>query len=187
MFTLQSSARKTEVDLHVFNERSFIILLQWEELMDFPGGSDGKESAHNVGDLGLFDPWAGKIPWRRKSQLIPVFLPGEFHEQRGLVGYSPWGHKESDMTEGLNTHTHIHTHTHTHTHTTSIKKENKKEHQRSLLNGKENCWFCYGSFQLNVKETDCKGLFKQTLIFLSLEPPWQETERTSEAVSLSQQ
>ena len=103
MFTLQSSARKTEVDLHVFNERSFIILLQWEELMDFPGGSDGKESAHNVGDLGLFDPWAGKIPWRRKSQLIPVFLPGEFHEQRGLVGYSPWGHKESDMTEGLST------------------------------------------------------------------------------------
>ena len=99
------------------------------------------------------------------------------------MGYSPWGHKKSDMTEGLNTHTRAYTYIHT----TSIKKENKKEHQRSLLNGKENCWFSYGCFQLNVKETDYKGLFKQTLIFLSLEPPWQETERTNEAVSLSQQ
>ena len=41
----------------------------------------------------------GKIPWRRKRQPIPVFLPGEFLGQWGLVGYSPWGHKESDTTE----------------------------------------------------------------------------------------
>ena len=67
MYNLQSSAWKTEVDLHVFNERSFIILLQWEELMGFPGGSDGKESAHNVGDLGLFDPWVRKIPGEGNS------------------------------------------------------------------------------------------------------------------------
>ena len=39
--------------------------------------------------------------WRRKWQPIPVFLPGEFHGQKSLVGYSPWGHKESDMTEAL--------------------------------------------------------------------------------------
>ena len=39
--------------------------------------------------------------WRRKWQPIPVFLPGEFHGQRSLVGYSPWGHKESDTTEWL--------------------------------------------------------------------------------------
>jgi len=39
-----------------------------------------------------------------------VFLPGKFHGQWNLVGYGPWGHKESDMTE----HTHTHTHTHTH-------------------------------------------------------------------------
>ena len=44
-----------------------------------------------------------------------VFLPGEFHGQRGLVGYCPWGHKESDMTELLHSHTHMHTHT-TNTH-----------------------------------------------------------------------
>ena len=53
----------------------------------------------------------GKFLWRREWQCTPVFLPGEFHGQRGLVGYSPWGHKESDTTERL-THTHIHTHTH---------------------------------------------------------------------------
>ena len=40
-------------------------------------------------------------PWRRKWQPTPVFLPGESHGQRRLGGYSPWGHKESDMTEGL--------------------------------------------------------------------------------------
>ena len=46
-----------------------------------------------------FDPWVGKIPWRRAWQPTPVFLPGEVHGQRSLVGYSPWGHRESDTTE----------------------------------------------------------------------------------------
>ena len=46
----------------------------------------------------------GKIPWRRKWQPTPVFLPGESHGQRSLVGYILWGHKESDTTERL-THT----------------------------------------------------------------------------------
>ena len=45
--------------------------------------------------------WGRKIPWRRKWQPTPVLLPGKFHGQRSLVGYSPWHHKESDMTEGL--------------------------------------------------------------------------------------
>ena len=48
-----------------------------------------------------FDPWVEKIPWRRKWQPTPVFLPGEFHGQRTLTGYSPWGCKESDTTEQL--------------------------------------------------------------------------------------
>ena len=48
---------------------------------------------------GRFDPWVGKIPRRRKWLLIPVFLPGESHGQRGLVLHSPYGHKESDITE----------------------------------------------------------------------------------------
>ena len=48
-----------------------------------------------------FDPRVRKIPWRREWQSTPVFLPGKSHGQRSVVGYSPWGCKESDMTEGL--------------------------------------------------------------------------------------
>ena len=43
----------------------------------------------------------GKIPWRRKWQPTPVLLPGESHGRKSLVGYSPWGRQESDMTERL--------------------------------------------------------------------------------------
>ena len=46
-----------------------------------------------------FDPWVGKILWRRKWQPTPVFLPGKFHGQRSLVGYRTECHRESDMTE----------------------------------------------------------------------------------------
>ena len=46
-----------------------------------------------------FNPWAGKMPWRRKWQPTAVFLPGESHGQRSLAGDGPWGRKESDMTE----------------------------------------------------------------------------------------
>ena len=45
-----------------------------------------------------FNPWMGKIPWRRKWQPTPVFLPGKSHRQRSLAGYSQWGCKESDIT-----------------------------------------------------------------------------------------
>ena len=48
-----------------------------------------------------FDPWVGKIHWRRKWQSTPVLLPGKSHGQRSLVGYSPRGGKESDTTERL--------------------------------------------------------------------------------------
>ena len=58
-----------------------------------------------------FDPWAGKIPWRR--QPTPAFLPGESPEQRSLAGYCPWGHKQSDTTEQLSTVVVLNTHTHT--------------------------------------------------------------------------
>ena len=51
-----------------------------------------------------FDPWVRKIPWRRKWQSTPAFLPGEAHGQRSLAGYHPWGHKQLDMTKWL-THT----------------------------------------------------------------------------------
>ena len=48
-----------------------------------------------------FDPWVGKIPWRREWQSTPVFLPEESHGQRSLAGYSPWSPKEVNMTERL--------------------------------------------------------------------------------------
>ena len=59
-----------------------------------------KNPSTSAGDMRhRFDPWVGKIPWRRAWQPTPVFLPGESHGQRSLAGYSPWGHKESDTTE----------------------------------------------------------------------------------------
>ena len=67
----------------------------------FPSGIRGKESAHQCRKRKRheFDPWVKKIPWRRKQQPTPIFLPEESHGQRSLVGYSLWGHKESDVTE----------------------------------------------------------------------------------------
>ena len=63
--------------------------------LGFPGGSEGQESASGVRRPGL-GPCVRKIPWRREWLPTPVFLPGEFHGQRNLVGYSPWGGKESE-------------------------------------------------------------------------------------------
>ena len=57
-----------------------------------------------------FNLWVRNICWIRKWKPILLFLPGEFHGQRSLMGYSPWGCKEADITE----HTHTHTHTHKH-------------------------------------------------------------------------
>ena len=47
-------------------------------------------------DRSEFNTWVVKIPWRREWQPTSVFWPGEFHGQRSLAGYSPWGHKELD-------------------------------------------------------------------------------------------
>ena len=67
----------------------------------FNSGTSGKESAcqcrrHKRQPL---SPWVGKIPWRRKWQPTPVFLPRKIHGLRSLAGYRSWGHKESDTTE----------------------------------------------------------------------------------------
>ena len=64
------------------------------------GGSDGKAICLQWGRPG-FDPWVGKIPWRRKWQPTPALLPRKFHERRSLVGYSPLACKESVTTEVL--------------------------------------------------------------------------------------
>ena len=74
----------------------------------FPGGSDGKEPVCRLRrhKRCKFDPWIGKIPWRRAWQPTPVFLPGQSHGQRIVGGYSLWDH----MTEAT---WHAHTHAHT--------------------------------------------------------------------------
>ena len=64
------------------------------------GGSAGKKSACIGRDLGLI-PRLGRSPGEGNGNPLPVFLPGEFHGQRSLVGYSPWGHKELDLNEQL--------------------------------------------------------------------------------------
>ena len=56
-----------------------------------------------------FNPWVGKIPWRRRWQSTPVFLPGKSHGQRSLAGYSPWGRKESDTSYQLSNSTNLKT------------------------------------------------------------------------------
>ena len=74
-----------------------------EIVRDFPGGSEVKASARSVGDQDLI-PVLGRFPWRRKWHPTPVFLPGESHGRRNLVGYSPRGRKESDTTERFHFH-----------------------------------------------------------------------------------
>ena len=61
------------------------------------GGSDSKESTCNAGDLGLI-PRLGRAPEEGTANHYSI-LAREFHEQRSLAGYNPWGHKESDTTE----------------------------------------------------------------------------------------
>ena len=71
--------------------------------LGFLGNTSGKEPTCQCrrGKRCGFDPWVRKIPWRRAWQPTPVFLPGESHKQRSLVGYRPWGPKESGTTEPL--------------------------------------------------------------------------------------
>ena len=75
--------------------------------LGLPWGSDGKESACSAGDLGVYRSlsvyhlWVQKIPWRPEWLLTAIFLPGEFHGQRNLAGYSPWSHEELGTTQRL--------------------------------------------------------------------------------------
>ena len=66
-------------------------------LFGLPWGLSGKESTCQCRRRG-FDPWIGKLPWSRKWQPTPGFLPGKSHGQRSLEGYCLWVAKESDTT-----------------------------------------------------------------------------------------
>ena len=80
-------------------EASFLSPISQKKL-GFPGGSDGKESACIVGDLGLI-PGLGKSPGG--GHPFQYSCSENPHGQRSLMGHSPWGHKESNMTERLST------------------------------------------------------------------------------------
>ena len=72
--------------------------------MDFPGGQMVKCL------LTMWETWVQSLGWEelleKEMATTPVFLPGKSHGRRGLVGYSPWGCKESDTTEQLHFHFH---------------------------------------------------------------------------------
>ena len=96
----QLSLTKKEKKMVVFiNTLGGLWGVQWEAL-GFPSGSVVKNPPANAGDVGLISG-SGRFLWRRKWQPTPVFLSGKSHGQRSLAGYSPWGHKELDMTEWL--------------------------------------------------------------------------------------
>ena len=83
--------------------KSFAVQFCTPTYMGFPGGSDGKEPACSAGDLGLV-PGLGRSPGGGHGNPLQYSCLENLHGQRSLVGYSPWGRKESDMTEQLSTH-----------------------------------------------------------------------------------
>ena len=86
------------VRANIISKSTSIIVVN-NYVLDFPCGLEGKASACNAGDPGLI-PGSGRYPGEGNGNpLTPVFLPGKSHGQRSLVGYSPWGCKESDTTE----------------------------------------------------------------------------------------
>ena len=76
-----------------------------ENIIGLPWWLSGKKICLQCRRPGFY-PWVWKIPWRRKWQPTPVFLPGEFHGQRSLAGYSPWGSQR--VRHDLATKQHIH-------------------------------------------------------------------------------
>ena len=82
-------------------ESSLFLDVKHFKILGYLGGAVVKNPPANAEDAKRcwFNPWLGKIPWRRIWQPAPIFLPGKFHGQRSLADYSPWGHKESDTTE----------------------------------------------------------------------------------------
>ena len=74
-----------------------------KQLNDYPQIALSYIRSTCYGRTHRFNPWFGKIPWRRKWQPTPVFLPGKSHGQRNLVIYSPWCLKEPDTTSTTTT------------------------------------------------------------------------------------
>ena len=106
-----SGVRQSDPVVHIYIYVLFFVffpMMVCYRRLDFPGGSDNKESACSVEDLGSISG-LGRSPggghggplqyWRGKRQPIPVFLPGKTHGHGSLTAYSPWDRKELDMIE----------------------------------------------------------------------------------------
>ena len=93
------SHKESERVLYSF--RFFFYLYTYGDILGFPASTSDKEFSCQCRRYKKvwFDPWVGKVPWRRAWQPTPVFLPGESHGQRNLAGYSLQGRRELDMTE----------------------------------------------------------------------------------------
>ena len=83
----------TQWEVQVSISHSFIQSIFLKHLLCIIGLPRWLRRSHLPSRRGRFDPWVRKIPWRRKCQPTPVFLPVKSHAQRNLVGYSPWGCK----------------------------------------------------------------------------------------------
>ena len=83
---------KQECGSDDFSKSLSLILLAFKYIENLPA------SAENTGDKDLI-PVSGRSPGVGNGSPTPVVLPGKSHGQKGLLGYRPWGHKESDMTE----------------------------------------------------------------------------------------
>ena len=81
-------------------QETWVRFLGWEDPLEKGKAAQTVKRLPTMREAG-FNPWVGKIPWRRKWQPTPVPLPGKSHGQKILVGYSPWGLKELDTTEQL--------------------------------------------------------------------------------------
>ena len=110
--------------IYLFKARDLVYLQRYVIITSFPGGTSGKELACQCRRCKShrYNPWVRKIPWRRAWQSNPVFMNGDSHGQRSLVGYSPQGLMESDMTkETPCTHSHNHHHTSLFDHSVTFK------------------------------------------------------------------
>ena len=98
--------------LYILNQSHLSAWKQWDliwiVLFGLPRWLSGKQSFCQDSWCNFHHPWVIRnIPWSREKQPTPVFLPGKYHGQRSLVGYSIWSRKESVMTNHAHTHLHF--------------------------------------------------------------------------------
>ena len=101
----ETSSYKPDDVWHKVGANGVVVLSTRKATGPFPGGTVVKNPPAFQKWRCEFNPWVRKIPSRMQWQPTSIFLPGDLHGQRSLLGYSPWGCKESDTTEQLSMHT----------------------------------------------------------------------------------